>query len=97
VGSIAMVDSGDKNKKKSSYTHMFDMTLFPSYSLFSKFVLPTRLTETSYCDFLQNYLHESLDEIPLNIIRRMWFMHDGAPSHFSREASRYLDERFPDR
>ncbi|KMQ82698.1 hypothetical protein RF55_22113 [Lasius niger] len=40
---------------------------------------------------------EAFYEIPLNIIHRMWFMHDGAPPHFSREARRYLDERFPGR
>jgi len=29
-----MEDSGQKNKEKSSYKYMFDITLFPSYSLF---------------------------------------------------------------
>lgn len=42
---------------------------------------------------MQNYLHRLLDEVSLDIIHHMWFMHDSAPSHF--EKLEYLDEQFP--
>jgi len=47
-----------------------------------------------YADFLRNQLNELLEDVPLDVVHRMWFMH-GAPPHFSRVARHFLDERFP--
>ena len=53
--------------------------------LIGPFFLDGKLTGTKYVDFLSTRLHEILEEIPVDIRLRMWFMHDGAPSHFSLE------------
>lgn len=39
-------------------------------------------------------LLELLENIPFNIRRDMWFLHDGATSHFRRD---YFNKRFPQR
>jgi hypothetical protein len=46
-------------------------------------VLPARLTGENYLNFLNVDLPGLLEEIPLEIRRAMWFMHDGAPAHFT--------------
>jgi hypothetical protein len=38
-----------------------------------------------------------LEEVPLYLRRDMWFMHDGAPPHFSWPVRAYLDAVFPNR
>jgi hypothetical protein len=43
-------------------------------------VLPHRLTGNHYRDELP----ELLEDVPLAVRARMWYMHDGAPAHFSR-------------
>jgi hypothetical protein len=59
--------------------------------------LPPRLNAANYDHFLQHDLPELLDDIPLAVVARIHYMHDGAPAHFSLRARRYLDERFPGR
>jgi hypothetical protein len=46
-------------------------------------VLPRRLTGPRYRNVLENDLAQPLEEDPLTILQRMWFLHDGAPTHFS--------------
>ena len=36
-----------------------------------------------------------LDNVPLQLRVGMWFMHDGAPPHFTRIARQYLNDHFP--
>lgn len=43
---------------------------------------------------MSNQLNELLEEVPLNVVRRMWFLHNSAPPHFSLVARQYLTERF---
>lgn len=59
--------------------------------------LPQRLTGEAYLIFLQHTLPDLLDDIPLDIRRNMWFMHDGAPPHFSMNVRHYLNHHFPNR
>jgi hypothetical protein len=59
-------------------------------------VLPQRLTGNSYRHFLENDLPTLLD-LPLAIRAQMWFMHDGAPPHFSITVREFLDNMYPDR
>ncbi|GBM18583.1 hypothetical protein AVEN_47965-1 [Araneus ventricosus] len=47
------------------------------------YILPDRLTGATYRIFLEQVLHSLLQAVPLPIQRDMWFMHDGAPAHFS--------------
>jgi len=57
-------------------------------------VLPNRLTGQNYKAFLQNNLADFLD-VPLTFRRKLHFMHDGAPAHFSLLVRQHLDEMFP--
>jgi hypothetical protein len=54
-------------------------------------VLPQRLTGNSYRHFLENDLPTLLEDLPLAIRAHMWFMHDGAPPHFSITVREFLD------
>lgn len=55
------------------------------------------LTGQIYLEFLRDSLPLMLDDIPLDIRRAMWFMHDGAPVHFTRDVRNHLDQNFPER
>lgn len=52
--------------------------------LISPYDLPQHLIGNIYRDFIVNILPVLLDNVPLAIRATMWFMHDGAPAHFSR-------------
>lgn len=62
--------------------------------LIGPFVLPNRLTGNDYLLFLQNYLQELLEEVPLNVRRQMWFLQDGAPPHFNHVVRQHLNNVF---
>lgn len=57
--------------------------------------LPPRLSGHSYLEFLRNTLPTLLDDVPLLILHRMIFMHDGAPAHFSTDVRTYLNTNYP--
>lgn len=48
----------------------------------------------AYLDLLENHLPILLEDVPLNIRRRMWFQHDGAPAHYSRLVRTHLNRNF---
>ena len=45
----------------------------------------------------QNWIDSLLDAEPLDVIQRMWFMHDGAPPQFTLIVRQYLDNKFQNR
>src|SRR3978361_1541483 len=47
-----------------------------------------------YLDFLQNQLQNFLDDVPLEIIRRLWFQQDGAPPHYAAIVRDFLDQDY---
>lgn len=57
--------------------------------------LPPRLNGDTYRQFLEETLPGLLEEVPLATRNTMWFMHDGAPAHFSIVARNYLNNTFP--
>lgn len=59
--------------------------------------LPGRLTGEVYRNFLEHTLPGFLEEVPLAIRNAMWFMHDGAPAHFSRVAREFLTQTYGNR
>lgn len=63
-------------------------------SLFGPFVLPNRLNGHNYTRFLSEELSNYLDNMPLASRALLFFMHDGAPAHFSLSARRYLNAHF---
>lgn len=56
--------------------------------------LPPRLNGQEYRHFLEFTLPELLENVPLVVRRAMWFMHDGAPPHFSIVARQFLDATY---
>lgn len=65
--------------------------------LIGPYVLPPRLNEELYLQFLQNNLQQLLEDVPLATRRNMWFMHDGAPPHFSIAVRQFLNNAYPNR
>lgn len=61
------------------------------------FELPSNLNGDSYLNFLEDQLYQLLDDLPLAVRYNMWFMHDGAPPHYSCHVRQYLHEHFPQR
>ncbi|CAF4928630.1 unnamed protein product [Pieris macdunnoughi] len=61
------------------------------------FELPEVLNAEIYLDFLQNHLPNLLEDVPLTILRDMWFQQDGCPAHYSRLVRNHLNEEYPDR
>ncbi|KAJ4437167.1 hypothetical protein ANN_17302 [Periplaneta americana] len=59
-------------------------------------VLPPRLNGEIYRAFLERELNGLLHDIPLGTRVNLWFMHDGAPAHYCRNASAYLNAVYPD-
>ena len=60
-------------------------------------ILPGPLNGENYAIFLDRTLPELLEEVPLDIRRRMWFQHDGAPPHFSIVARQVLNRDYRNR
>ena len=65
--------------------------------LIGPFMLEGRLTGETYLRFLQEELPQLLEEVPLNKRGRIYFQHDGAPPHSSREVRNFLNFPFPRR
>lgn len=59
--------------------------------------LPARLNGATYLEFLQESLPALLERVPLNIRQRMWYQHDGAPAHYTRNVREYLQQIFQGR
>jgi hypothetical protein len=86
--------------RKSHLQRNFSVNLWAGIvggTLFGPHMLPARLTGELYLRFLDNDLPLLLENVPLDIRGRMWYMHDGAPTHFSRVIRGYLDEHYPQR
>lgn len=65
--------------------------------LIGPFILPGHLNSNIYLEFLKEQLPQLLEDVPLASRYRMYYQHDGAPAHFSRAVSVYLNEQFPER
>jgi hypothetical protein len=70
--------------------------IFGDYLVGSQ-VLPRLLTGNRYRDFLLYDLPKLLEDVPLAVRARMWYMHDGAPEHFSHAVRDVLKSTHHDR
>lgn len=61
------------------------------------YLLPNRLNGENYRTFLDTVLPELLEDLPLNIRHRLWFQHDGAPPHTTREVCAQLNREYPNK
>lgn len=65
--------------------------------LLGPIVLPPRLNGQLYHEFLLEQLPLILEDVDLQTRLNMWFMHDGAPPHFSLMAREHLNNAYPNR
>lgn len=61
------------------------------------YLLPDRLNGATYLVFLQQVLPELLAVVPRHLRATMWFQHDGAPAHYTRDVRNYLNTQYPNR
>lgn len=66
-------------------------------NLIGPFFLPGRLNGQSYLHFLQEELPVLLEDVPIALRNEMWYMHDGAPAHFSVIVREHLHAVYPNR
>lgn len=59
--------------------------------------LPPRLNGQRYLQFLVEQLPTLLEDLPLQTRMNMWFMHDGAPPHFSLIVREHLNRVYPNK
>lgn len=86
--------------RETHFQHEFSLNIWAGIvgdMLIGPHILPNRLNGASYRAFLENDLLDLLDDVPLDIRHIMWYMHDGAPAHFSRAAREYLNVIYPRR
>lgn len=62
-----------------------------SNHLIRPYILPNNLNGEHYENFLRNDLTDLLDDLPLSLIRDMWYQHDGCPAHYRRSVREWLD------
>ena len=62
--------------------------------LVGPYLFPDTLDGRKYYNFLHEILPELIRDVPEHIRDRMWFQHDGAPAHFSREVRVLLDAMY---
>lgn len=60
-------------------------------------IIPNRLNGEIYLNLIRETLPGLLENVPLLLRRDMWFMHDGAPPHFSMAVQQYLHQQYPGR
>ena len=66
-------------------------------NLIGPYVLPPRLTAVAYLHFLNNDLGPLLENVPLNVRRDLWYLHDGAPARYTVEVREWFDRNFPNK
>lgn len=66
-------------------------------NLIGPVVIPRRLNGAAYLNFLQNVLPTLFDDVPYGIRFQHWFMHDGAPPHFSIDVRTHLNNTYQER
>lgn len=93
-------DENPRVTRVSHYQHDFKINVWVATlgnELIGFHMFPGSLNGNMYTDFLENNLFQILENVPLNLRREMFFMHDGAPPHFSRTARQWLNINFPNK
>jgi hypothetical protein len=65
--------------------------------LVGQHVSPHRLAGNHYRDLLLHDLPKLLEDVPLAVRARMWYMHDGVPAHFSLAVRDVLNRTYHNR
>jgi hypothetical protein len=53
------------------------------------------LTAQQYHDFLEIVLLELLEDVTLDVRQKLWFQHNGAPTHFGEDVWHRLHAKYP--
>lgn len=86
--------------REDRFQHQFSLNVWVGIVgdfLIGPVFIPERLTGNVYCNFLKHTLPDLLEDVPLATRNAMWFMHDGAPAHFSRIARELLSKIYDNR
>ena len=51
----------------------------------------------NYIIFIRDIFPEMLENVPLQVMQRLWFQHHGAPAHFALDVREYLKNVFRNR
>ena len=82
------------------FQHRFSLNVWVGIiddHLIGPYFFPQHLNGEIYRQFIEEDLPLLLEDLPLQLRNDMWFMHDGAPAHFSLLAREYLNRVFADR
>lgn len=66
-------------------------------TLIGPHILPDNLNGDNYLQFLEDVLPELLENIPLDVRRRLIFQNDGCPAHNRLTVREFLDRHYPAR
>lgn len=86
--------------RQDRFQHQFGVNLWAGIldgKIIGPFELPPRLNGVRYLQFLRDELGNLLNEVSQDVRDRMWLQHDGAPAHFARQVTEYLNETYPNR
>jgi hypothetical protein len=98
--SIPIIPTSGRKKihtKSENVVSNKDFRLTCGNRLSGPHVLPPHLNGEGYLNFLQNELSDLLDDVPLQVRRGMWYLHDGAPTHSARGVKNWLDANLENR
>lgn len=84
--------------RETNFQYQFGINIWAGIfneQLIGPFELPKRLNAQGFLDFLENQLEDVLDDQPLHVRQNMVFQLDGAPAHYARIVTEYLNRSFP--
>lgn len=82
--------------RMDSFQHRFSVNVWAGVlgtRVLGPVFLP-RLTGDTYLQFLQEVLPQLLADVPLSLLRDVFYQHDGAPAHFTWNVRRHLDAEY---
>lgn len=86
--------------RRHNFQHRFSINVWVGVigdHLIGPYVLPMRLNGEAYLNFLTDQLPLLLEDVDLQTRRALWFMHDGAPAHFSNNVRTFLNQTYPNK
>lgn len=98
IHSWQLVNPHEKREDRSQ--HQFKINLWTGIfngEIVGPFELPATLNAEMYLDFLENHLPILLEDVPIDLRRRMWYQNDGCPAHYARIVRTHLDHAYRSR
>ncbi|KAL4097298.1 hypothetical protein QTP88_022097 [Uroleucon formosanum] len=82
----------------TTFQHKFSINVWAGMIddlLIGAYVLPNRLNQDTFLEFLREILPILLEDVSLATRQIMWFQLDGAPTHFARSVRQFLNTHYP--